>query len=247
MTFNLEFVRESFPTILSFLPATLGVAFSSELLALLVGLAFPVLKRKNIPVVRQILAVWASYCRAVPTLVQLLVAIQFLPKLVMLLNPNDLYGTSIPLVVYVVIALGFNHGSYASEIFRSAFDSVDIGQTEAALSTGMTRLQTMVKIVIPQALVVAIPNLGSLFISLIQETSLVTYVGVREIASVGINLADLGYYFLEAYIMLTVIYEACSFVFGRLLRVAERKIGRYKYQQFKFMRKAEVLPIIPAA
>ncbi|MDR2042982.1 MAG: amino acid ABC transporter permease [Clostridium sp.] len=230
MTFSFDFTREAFPQILSYLPTTLAVAAVAEMIALLLGLALAALKRRRVPVLSWALAVFQSYCRAVPTLVQLFVAMFLFPKLVSLINPNDPFGTSVPSIVYAVITLGLNQGSFCAEVFGSALDAVDAGQTEAALSVGMSRLQSLTRIVVPQAAAVAIPNLTSLFLGLIQETSLVAMVGVREITSVGINLADLGYYFLETYVMLTVLYEVCSFVFGKLLRVLERSVSKFKYQ-----------------
>ncbi|MDR2360000.1 MAG: amino acid ABC transporter permease [Oscillospiraceae bacterium] len=230
MSFNLDYVQRAFPQILSYLPVTLAITFSAEILALLSGLGIAMLKRRKIPVVRQIIAVFASYCRAVPTLVQLFVAIFLFPKIVTLIYPADEFGTLIPGIVYAVITLGMNHGSFISEIFGAAFDSIDNGQTEAAYSVGMTKFQTLKRIVLPQAAVVALPNLTSLFLSLVQETSLAAIVGVREITSVGINLADLGYDFLETYIILTLIYEVCSFVFGRIFRTLERRVGAFKYR-----------------
>jgi His/Glu/Gln/Arg/opine family amino acid ABC transporter permease subunit len=243
MKFNLDYIQRAFPRILTYLPVTLAIAFSAELLALLVGFGIAVLKRRKIPVVNQIIAVFASYCRAVPTLVQLFVAIFLFPKIVTLIYPTDEFGTLIPGVVYAVITLGMNHGSFISEIFGAAFGAIDNGQTEAAYSIGMTKLQTLKRIVLPQALVVALPNLTSLFLGLVQETSLVSIVGVREITSVGINLADLGYDFLETYLILTLIYEACSFVFGRLFRYLERRAGVFKYSANASGRRLYRIPV----
>jgi His/Glu/Gln/Arg/opine family amino acid ABC transporter permease subunit len=204
------------------------LAFVSEVFALVVGLVFSVLKRKRIPVVSQILAVCISYFRAVPTLVQLFVAFYAIPRVLTSLFPDSAVIANIPNVVYAILTLGLNHASYASEIFRAAFDSVDAGQTEAAYSLNMTRWQALRHIILPQAFVVALPNLTSLFLGLIQETSLASIVGVREITMTGIQLADIGYDFLESYIMLTLIYEVLSFIIGRAMRLIESRVGSFR-------------------
>jgi His/Glu/Gln/Arg/opine family amino acid ABC transporter permease subunit len=226
---NFEFIKKAFPQILKYLPVTLWITVVTAVISLVLGLAFGLLKRKRIPVISQIFAVFLSYFRAVPTIVQLFVAYFAIQHLVPVIFPGaDIY--KIPPVLYAIIPLSLNNAAYASEIFKAALDSVDFGQGEAALSVGMTRWQALGRIILPQATVVALPPIGSLLLGLVQETSLVTYIGVVEITSIGIRLADSGLNFLESYLILTVIYEVISFTIGKTFRSTENRLGRFRPQ-----------------
>jgi His/Glu/Gln/Arg/opine family amino acid ABC transporter permease subunit len=226
---NFNFIKGAFPQIVSYLPVTLWVTAVTALISLILGVGFGVLKRKRIPVVSQLLAVLLSYFRAVPTIVQIFVSYFAIQNLFPVLFPGaSVY--SIPPTLYAIVPLSLNYASYASEVFKASLDSVDIGQGEAALSVGMSRWQTLKRIILPQATVIALPPVGNLLLGLVQETSLITYIGVVEITSIGMRLADPGLNFLESYLILTVIYEVLSFTIGKILRLAENKIGRFRPQ-----------------
>ena len=131
-------------------------------------------------------------------------------------------------IVYAIIALTLDQAAYSSEIFRSALSAVDEGQMEAAFSVGMTRTQALVRIVFPQALAMAVPNLGGIFVGLVKGTSLAYYVGVYEITATANLLAMPALNFIEAYIMTTLIYEAISFVLNKLFRIWENRLKRFR-------------------
>ena len=105
---------------------------------------------------------------------------------------------------------------------------MDEGQREAAYSVGMTKLQAMTRIVFPQAMAVAMPNLGGLFLGLVKGTSLAYYVGVYEITATANLLAMPALNFIEAYLITTVIYELISFFFNRLFGTVETRLKRFR-------------------
>ena len=102
------------------------------------------------------------------------------------------------------------------------------GQMEAAYSVGMTKTQALARIVLPQAMAIALPNLSGLFLGLVKGTSLAYYVGVYEITATANLLAMPALNFIEAYIMTTIIYEAISFIFNKVFRVIENNLKRFR-------------------
>ena len=127
-----------------------------------------------------------------------------------------------------IIALVLEQSAYASEIFRSSLAAVDEGQMEAAYSVGMTKTQALVRIVLPQAMAIALPNLSGLFLGLVKGTSLAYYVGVYEITATANLLAMPALNFIEAYIMTTIIYELISFIFNKIFRTVENNLKKFR-------------------
>jgi His/Glu/Gln/Arg/opine family amino acid ABC transporter permease subunit len=209
------------------LPVTLALAFFAGIMGWMLGFVLAVLRSKKKGIVRNLCSVLVSFFRGVPTVVLLYVTYFTLPQLFPSLQVR------IPAFFYALFALGLNQAAFASENFLSALSSVHIGQIEAAYSVNMTKLQCMLRIVLPQALVAALPNMGNMFLGLVQETSLAFYVGVTEITSKTHYLADAGLNFLEGYVVLTIIYEVLSLVLGKGFAAIENKISVYRWRPCK--------------
>ena len=111
-------------------------------------------------------------------------------------------------VIYAFVVFGINSSATLSEVFRSAISSVDRGQLEAALSIGETRFQAFRRVVLPQAVVSALPNLCTTAVILIKNTSLAFMMTVREITAVAKIQAAYGYNYVESYIDIFLIYIA---------------------------------------
>ena len=144
---------------------------------------------------------------------------------------NSYYGTdyninNIPAMVFVLIAFAINESAYNSENIRAAIQSVDNGQIEAANSLGMTPFQTFKRIIVPEALIVALPTLGNSFISLIKGTSLAFVASVVEMTAQGKILAGANYRYFEMYISLAIIYWLLTVVIEKVLAVVEKKVKR---------------------
>ena len=127
-----------------------------------------------------------------------------------------------------IVAMSLSESAFASETFRSALSAIPHDQMEAAKSVGMTGWQAYVRIVFPQAFVIALPNMGGLFIGLIKDSSLAYYAGVVEVTGFAYTLASPTYQFLEAFFVIALLYEVLSFIFSRLFRVLEHMFGKYK-------------------
>ena len=223
---NFTFIKEALPQVLTAIPVTLEMALLATLAGWILGILIAVARRNKIPVVSQICAVFVSFIRGVPMVILLYVAYYALPM--MIYSATGVDTTSIPEIWYAIAALSLDQAAYSSEVFRAALDSVNRGQLEAAWSVGMTTWQAMRRIVFPQALAVALPNLSGLFVGIIKGTSLAYYVGVYEITATANLLANPGLNFIEAYVITTVIYELISFICNRLFHTAETRLNRFR-------------------
>ena len=223
---NFTFIKEALPQVLTAIPVTLEMALLATLAGWILGILIAVARRNKIPVVSQICAVFVSFIRGVPMVILLYVAYYALPM--MIYSATGVDTTSIPAIWYAIVALSLDQAAYSSEVFRAALDSVNRGQLEAAWSVGMTTWHAMRRIVFPQALAVALPNLSGLFVGIIKGTSLAYYVGVYEITATANLLANPGLNFIEAYVITTVIYELISFICNRLFHTAETRLNRFR-------------------
>ncbi len=133
-------------------------------------------------------------------------------------------GISIPSVTEAVLAFGFNSGAYVSEIMRGGILSVDGGQTEAGRALGLNYRQTMFKIVLPQAIKNVIPTLGNEFITLLKETSVVSFIAVVDITKAFQNIANSTYEFIVPYLMLAATYLVIVLVATGIIKLVERRL-----------------------
>lgn len=223
---NFDFIREALPQVLAAVPVTLEMAVLATIAGWILGILMAVARRNKIPVLSQLCAAFVSFIRGVPMVILLYVSYYALPMIIYSATGVD--ATSVPAIWYAIAALTLDQAAYSSEVFRAALDSVNRGQLEAAWSVGMTTWQAMRRIVFPQALAVALPNLSGLFVGIIKGTSLAYYVGVYEITATANLLATPGLNFIEAYVITTLIYELISFICNRLFRSAEIRLGRFR-------------------
>lgn len=231
MIINFRFIAESIPKLFGAIPITLLMAFASAVIGWLLGLGIALIRKNKVPVLSQIFAVYVSFLRGVPMIILLYISYYALPNVIYSYGVSigrEINVDSVPAVAYAIIALVLEQSAYASEIFRSSLAAVDEGQMEAAYSVGMTKTQALARIVLPQAMAIALPNLSGLFLGLVKETSLAYYVGVYEITATANLLAMPALNFIEAYIMTTIIYEVISFIFNKIFRVVENNLKKFR-------------------
>jgi len=129
-------------------------------------------------------------------------------------------------LVVAVISFGINSGAYVAEIVRAGILSVDIGQTEAGRSLGLPAFRTLVLIVLPQAIKNILPALGNEFVVLIKETSVASFITVRDLARAGANVRATT---MEPYFSLffvALVYFCLIFGITKLLRILERRLAK---------------------
>ncbi len=125
-----------------------------------------------------------------------------------------------------IIVMTINASAYISEVIRSAIDSVDKGQMEAALSVGMSRSKAMERIVLPQAFKVAVPPLGNTFISLLQGTAITFMLGLQDIMGLSKMKAAASYRFLESFLAVGLIYWALTLIATQVNKKLEWNLSK---------------------
>lgn len=223
-----EVIPQIIPAILDKLPITLLMTVVSAFIGLVLGFAIALVKIREIPILSQIFSVFVSFMRGTPQLVQLFLAFYGFPLIVRWLNQQMGWGidvNGIPALLYVFVALGLNEAAYNSETFRAAILSVNKIEIEAAKSIGLTNGQTMRRIILPSALIVAIPNLGNSLISLLKGTSLAFTVTVIDIMGQARIIAGSNLRFFEAYIAVALIYWLICIVIEQLIKRLEKRLN----------------------
>lgn len=234
MSLDYDFIASTAPIVLKALPMTVLLTVVPVTLGLLLGFILALFKIHRVPVLCQFASVYLSIFRGVPLLLMLFIAYYGLPKLLNILffdgyrvmSPNKIPG-----VTAALIMLTLHSAAYLCEIVRGALGSVDMKQMEAAHAIGMTKLQAYTRIIIPQAIVVCLPNCFNFVLGLLKKTSLVFTIAVMDIMTAAKIAAEEGYRFIEAYLLVGIIYIICSFVLYSMFRClearAKRQMGMY--------------------
>jgi ABC-type amino acid transport system permease subunit len=128
--------------------------------------------------------------------------------------------------VVAMAVFGLNSGAYISEIMRSGIQSVDAGQLEAGRAVGLSFSVSMVKIVIPQAVKNILPTLGNEFISLIKETSIVSFVGAADLYVAFSYIGSNSYEFMVPYLVMALIYIVLVLIISLLVKLLERSLKK---------------------
>lgn len=119
-------------------------------------------------------------------------------------------------------------GQFFSEIFRSAIKGVDYGQTEAAMSVGMSPVQSFFRIVLPQSVSIAFPNVANSVISSLKDTSLAFTIGLMDMMGRGETLIAATAHALEVYIALSIIYYVVVLILEQVAKLFEKRANRHK-------------------
>ncbi len=219
MNFDAQYMIGVFPTILKSLHITLLMAVIAMVFSIAIGLLMALITKNKIPFLSQFAALYISFFRGAPALVQLFLIYYGLPQLFPALS-------SLQALTAAIIGLSLKNSAYLAEIFRAALESVEKGQLEACLSVGMTKFQAYRRIIIPQATRNAIPATGNTFIGLIKETSLAFTLGVTEIFANGKMAASASLKFFETYLAVAIVYWVITVIYSLLQRVLEHKLSK---------------------
>jgi polar amino acid transport system permease protein len=209
---------------------TLWISLLGLLLSLALGLGGGLARLSRRPVPNQLGAIYVELVRGTPLLVQVLLAYYCVAPIL----GNILTGAGAPafLVAWTnepyligVVTLGIFGGAYVTEIVRAAVQSIDPGQTEAALSQGMTRWQVYRHVIFPQAVKRMIPPLTGQFVNLIKDSSLLMLMpGVYELAKRASVTRSSTYKDYEVLIPLALLYFALCYPLSRLARRLELRL-----------------------
>ncbi|OAA83949.1 amino acid ABC transporter permease [Clostridium ljungdahlii] len=226
--FKSEIIYESFIKLLPSLNVTLLITVVSILIGMILGLIIALLRIKKIPIFYQLATIYVSFMRGTPLLVQLFLSFYGIPLLLELLNAKyhlNLSVNNIPTLVFVFVAFSLNEAAYNSEAIRAAILSVDKKDIDAAYSLGMNNGQLMRRVIIPQAMIVAIPNLGNSLVSLVKSTSLAFTIGVLDVTGATKVIAGSNMHFFETYIAAALIYWIVCIIIEVALKRLESKFN----------------------
>jgi His/Glu/Gln/Arg/opine family amino acid ABC transporter permease subunit len=223
---------------------TIGISLISMVLAVILGLIGALARLSRFAPLRWIAVVYVEVIRGTPIFVQLLLWYYGIGKLLSslgfdpytaafnfmtILQNNSLVPLAFTGFFYGILGLSFAYGAYLTEVFRTGIESVDRGQTEAALSLGMGYRQSMRHIILPQAIRITIPPFTNYFITLIQDSALLTVLGVAELEQTTGAFADPlinPNQKLFVYILGAMIYLAICYPLSLLSRFLEGRLGK---------------------
>jgi cystine transport system permease protein len=210
-------LQSFFPLVEGAIRGTIPLALSSFVLGIIIALGIALMRLSKVRVVSGIARVYVSIIRGTPLLVQLFVIFYGLPSIGLLLDPWP----------SAIIAFSLNVGGYAAEVIRAAILSVPKGQWEAGHTIGMSRVQTLRRVILPQAARVSVPPLSNTFISLVKDTSLASLILVTEMFRQAQEIAAFSREFMTVYIEAAVIYWAICLVLSSGQSVLEKRLDRY--------------------
>lgn len=206
---------------------TLLIAISGTVLGFLLGLLVailrtielgpraPVWKRVPVKILHGILAIYIEVFRGTPMIVQ---------AMVIFYGAQQYLGLSMPRLVAAIFIVSINTGAYMAEIIRGGIISIDKGQSEAAHSIGLTHWQTMVSVVLPQAIRNIMPSIGNEFVVNIKDSSVLNVISVTELFFQAKSAAGTYFRYFETYFIIAAIYLVLTFTITRILRVLEKQM-----------------------
>ncbi|MBO5286363.1 MAG: amino acid ABC transporter permease [Clostridia bacterium] len=199
---------------------TFIIALTGFIIGFLLGSLLAVLKllpqnKKICRFFSKLTDVYVAIFRGTPIVVQLLVSFYFILPLI---------GVKADGITVCQVVFGLNSAAYVCEIMRGGILSVDKGQMEAGRALGLSYVTTMIRIVIPQAIKNILPTLGNELITLVKETSVVSFVGATDLFTAFNYIGSRNYEFMIPYLMMAIIYIVIIIILTLLIRLLERRL-----------------------
>lgn len=198
------------------LTCTIQLTCIAVILGVLLGAVVAMLKMSKFKVVRFLISIYIEVIRGTPALLQLYIFVFALPTLLPL---------KLSYFTWTAIALSINSSAYVSEVIRSGIQSIDKGQTEAARSLGLSNSQTMMRIVLPQAVRNILPALGNEFIMILKETSLASTFFVGDLMTSYLTVKGATYLGFECLLIVGMIYLCVTFPLSKVVGYFEKKMA----------------------
>lgn len=216
---DLSFCGSVARSIFRAVPVTLSLTALAFCGALALSVVIAVIDYFRVPVLRQICGVYVSFFRGTPMIPQLFLLYFGLPSLIPALKSLSAY-------TICVIGLTLNSAAYMKEVIRGALLAVPAGQKEAALAHGMTSLQAMTRIILPQAGRVALPALFNDLVDIVKGSSVAFTIGVIEMTATAKMRAASSFNYFETYIVLMLIYWGIVLILERAEAAVEHRLAR---------------------
>lgn len=211
-----QIIVENRATLLEGLLTTLGVSAAALCIGAALGLALSALRRGPSKPLRRVAAVYLSFWRGTPILIQLFFVFYALPMLGLELSP----------VIAAIVTLALNTAAFQSEIYRAGLAAIPVGQVEAAGMLGMSRLSTLLRVETPQAIRLMLPALVGEMLALVRNSSLVSVIAVADMTRRAQQIASSTFRPLESYGAALMGYLALALLLSGLALWLEKRMGR---------------------
>lgn len=215
MIFDFDFAWSILPQLLKASIVTIQATLAGFAVAVFAGLLLALLKRSPYAIIRWPVIGFIEFVRSTPLLVQLYFLYFVLPQVGITLSP----------FVTGVIGLGLHYSCYTAEVYRAGLESVPRGQWEAATTLNYSRLQTYLRIILPQAVPPIVPPLGNYLIAMFKDTPILAAITLTELMYTANRIASEKFLYVEPITMVGILFLAMSLVASYLLRLVE---GRYR-------------------
>lgn len=221
--FSLSRVWAVFPKVLSALPTSLLIVGIAMIVGSILAIVLAFIRIYKIRIANSFVKMYISFMRGTPEIIQLFLVYYGLP-----LFTRDVLGVSLddeaPLI-FVLITFSLNQAAYLAELFRGALEAVDVGQYEAAYASGLTRVQTLRRVVIPQAVNIALPGFGVNLIYMFQSTSLAASIGVMDLVGKAQAIGSITYHSIEPLFCTLIIFVVVSLLIEILFKAVNVRIS----------------------
>ncbi|EEV31412.1 amino acid ABC transporter permease [Enterococcus casseliflavus] len=229
MSFQLSIMIEALKTASHYIGTTLFMALTALVIGAVVGLIIALIRLYRIKILAPVLQVIVTVLKGVPVVLVILALYLISAK------QFDIWAESMHwtlrfkdfnMVWIAIAALSLMSAINSSEIFRGAFAAVKKGQFDAAKSIGMTNLQVIRRVLLPQAWPISLPMFSNLLISLVKASALASMVSVVDVFAAAKITAQQNYRFLEAYVAVAIIYWLISLVIEKGTQLLENRLLR---------------------
>lgn len=230
LNFDPTYIRQNFTFILQGAWYTILISLVSITFATILALLGALGRLSKNSIAQGISSFYIAVFRGTPLLVQIYLIYSGLPQLGQQLKALGMTQIGDAFILTSIqsgiLALSLNYGAYMTEIFRAGIQSIAYGQGEAASAIGMSRWQTMRRVILPQAVRIIIPDIGNQFIAMQKDSSLISVIGVWEITFRANRLGRQESKFLEMYLLGASIYFLLTIVSTWLLGIIEKRLSR---------------------
>lgn len=209
-----DFTLEILPRLLWATLNTLLAAGGGYLIAVVLGLVLALAQRTSSRLLTTIVREAVEFVRSTPLVLQIFFVFYVGPQFGLRLSPWTAG----------MIAIGLHYAAYLSEVFRGGLDAVPRGQWEAARSLNLSMVRTYRRVIIPQALPMAIAGMGNYLVGILKDTPMLSVIGVAELMHTANAIGSEHYRFLEPYTLVGVIFLAVSLPAAALVRLFERRV-----------------------
>ena len=203
---------------------TIIISFLSCFFGLFLGVILAFMKISGVKILQAVAAVYVEVIRGTPVLVQISLVFFGLPFLGIQFPNFEIWGVDFERLSAGVLALILNSGAYQCEIVRSGIQPIHKGQLEAAMSLGFSKWESMVRIIIPQAIRNILPVIGNEFVTLIKESSQVSVIGMADLMYTAATIQGISFQPIPPLVIVAVYYFVMTFFVSSCLRVLEIRL-----------------------